>query len=231
MLGGAVGTVAHHLFPMHTATPGAYALVGMGTLFAGVVRAPMTSVLMIFETTRDYAVIVPLMISNLVSLFISSQLQRETIYDALSLQDGIHLPSAETRREQGERQVSGAMREATEILPAELTVQEAIEKIRASEFRAWPVMNRRGVAGVISLLTLEKELVQNAAKPLSEIVTARAFPHVHSDQTFDVALNRMGAAQLEVLPVVNRANIYKLEGVITLHDILDSYGVGKRVPD
>jgi CIC family chloride channel protein len=231
MLGGAVGTVAHHLFPMHTATPGAYALVGMGTLFAGVVRAPMTSVLMIFETTRDYAVIVPLMISNLVSLFISSQLQRETIYDALSLQDGIHLPSAETRREQGERQVSGAMREATEILPAELTVQEAVEKIRASEFRAWPVMNRRGVAGVISLLTLEKELVQNAAKPLSEIVTARAFPHVHSDQTFDVALNRMGAAQLEVLPVVNRANIYKLEGVITLHDILDSYGVGNRVPD
>src|SRR5208282_5525177 len=71
MLGGAVGTVAHRLLPGYTATPGAYALVGMGALFAGIVRAPMTSVLMIFETTRDYAVIVPLMISNLVSLFIS----------------------------------------------------------------------------------------------------------------------------------------------------------------
>jgi CIC family chloride channel protein len=66
MLGGTVGTVAHRLFPAYTATPGAYALVGMGAAFAGIVRAPMTSVLMIFEMTQDYAVIVPLMIANLV---------------------------------------------------------------------------------------------------------------------------------------------------------------------
>jgi CIC family chloride channel protein len=77
MLGGTVGTVAHHLFPAYTATPGAYALVGMGAVFAGIVRAPMTSVVMIFEMTQDYAVIVPLMIANLVSLFIASRLQHE----------------------------------------------------------------------------------------------------------------------------------------------------------
>ena len=73
--------------------PGAYALVGMGAVFAGIVRAPMTSVLMIFEMTQDYAVIVPLMIANLVSLFISSRLQRQPIYEALAVQDGIHLPN------------------------------------------------------------------------------------------------------------------------------------------
>jgi len=82
MLGGTVGTVAHHFFPAYTATPGAYALVGMGAVFAGVVRAPMTSVLMIFEMTQDYAVIVPLMIANLVSLFVASRLQHEPIYEA-----------------------------------------------------------------------------------------------------------------------------------------------------
>src|ERR1051325_9940000 len=98
MLGGSVGSVAHHLFPAITATSGAYALVGMGTAFAGIVRAPMTSVLMIFEMTQDYAVIVPLMISNLISLFISARLQRAPIYEALAVQDGIHLPSAESRR-------------------------------------------------------------------------------------------------------------------------------------
>jgi CIC family chloride channel protein len=231
MLGGAVGTVAHYCFPMHTATPGAYALVGMGTVFAGVVRAPMTSVLMIFETTRDYAVIVPLMISNLVSLFISSRLQKKTIYDALSLQDGVHLPTAETLREHGQRQVSKAVIAAADLLPAELTVQEAIEKIRASKFHAWPVMDKRGVVGVISMLTLEKELAQNAAKRLSELVDPLVFPHVHSDQSLDLALNRMGTAQVELLPVVNRANIHKLDGVITLSDVLDSYGVGKRGAD
>jgi CIC family chloride channel protein len=93
MVGGSVGTVAHHFFPAYTATPGAYALVGMGAVFAGVVRAPMTSVLMIFEMTQDYAVIVPLMIANLVSLFVASRLQHEPIYEALAVQDGIHMPT------------------------------------------------------------------------------------------------------------------------------------------
>ena len=79
MLGGVVGNLANHFFPHTVGTPGAYALVGMGTAFAGIVRAPMTSVVMIFETTRDYAVIVPLMISNLVSFFISAKLQRKPI--------------------------------------------------------------------------------------------------------------------------------------------------------
>src|ERR1700686_3759297 len=72
---------------------GGYALVGMGAVFAGIVRAPMTSVVMIFEMTRDYAVIVPLMIANLVSLFVSSHLQHEPIYEVLAVQDGIHLPT------------------------------------------------------------------------------------------------------------------------------------------
>ena len=82
------------------------------------------------------------------------------------------------------------------------------------------------------LLTLEKELALNGeAKPLSELVNSMVFPHVHSDQSLDLALNRMGAAQLELLPVVNRANIHKLEGVITLSDVLNSYGVGKRGAD
>src|SRR5271154_4777852 len=117
MLGGIVGTVAHNLFPAHVASPGVYALVGMGTAFAGIVRAPMTSVVMIFETTRDYAVIVPLMISNLVSLFISSRFQPEPIYEVLAQQDGIHLPSAESRSVEGQRRVISAMRPAAEILP------------------------------------------------------------------------------------------------------------------
>src|SRR5947207_8692817 len=104
MLGGSVGTMAHHWFPAYTATPGAYALVGMGAVFAGIVRAPMTSVLMIFEMTQDYAVIVPLMIANLVSLYIASRLQRQPIYDALAVQDGIHLPTAEPRHRRRTRE-------------------------------------------------------------------------------------------------------------------------------
>src|SRR5579871_1447110 len=83
MLGGAVGGVAHLLLPDYTGSVGAYALVGMGTAFAGIIRVPLTSVIMIFEITRDYSIIVPLMISNLASYFISTRLQEESVYEAL----------------------------------------------------------------------------------------------------------------------------------------------------
>jgi CIC family chloride channel protein len=225
MLGGAVGTVAHHFLPAHTATPGAYALVGMGAVFAGIVRAPMTSVVMIFEMTQDYAVIVPLMIANLVSLFISSRFQREPIYEALAVQDGIHLPTAETRQRRDKRQITRIMRAAPESLPSEMTVEEALQKMASTEFRTWLVTDRRGVVGVVNLLTLERERAEGAAKHLEELVAGSTFPHVHADQGLDLALERMGANQIEILPVVSRADVHKLEGIVTLHDVLDSYGV------
>src|SRR5208282_1016489 len=130
-----------------------------------IVRAPMTSVLMIFEMTQDYAVIVPLMIANLVSLFIASRLQHEPIYEALAVQDGIHLPTAKTRQRYGQRQVIRVMQTASQLLPAEITVREALES--------------------------------------------------------------MGANQIEILPVVNRADMHKLEGMVTLRDVLDAYGVSR----
>jgi chloride channel protein, CIC family len=198
----------------------------MGAAFAGIVRAPMTSVLMIFEMTQDYAVIVPLMIANLVSLFIASRLQKEPIYEALAIQDGIHLPSAESRQQRAPRQVIRIMRPASESLPAELTVREALERARSSEFSSWLVTDRRGVIGVINLSKLEREPAEAGDKKLSEFASALVFPHVHSDQGLDLALDRMGANQIEILPVVSRANIHKLEGIVTLHDVLHSYGVG-----
>jgi len=227
MLGGTVGTVAHHFFPTYTATPGAYALVGMGAVFAGVVRAPMTSVLMIFEMTQDYAVIVPLMIANLVSLFIASRLQHEPIYEALAVQDGIHLPSAKVRQRYGPRQIFKVMHGAGELLPAEMTVRAALERVRSSGARSWLVTDERGVIGVLNLSRLEQELTEDGDKKISDLVDAMNFPHVHPDQTLDFALERMGTNQIEVLPVVNRGNVHKLEGVVTLQDVLDSYGVSR----
>jgi CIC family chloride channel protein len=229
MLGGIVGTVAQHLLPGYVASPGAYALVGMGTAFAGIVRAPMTSVVMIFEITRDYAVIVPLMISNLISLFISSRLQKQPIYDVLAHQDGIHLPTAETRQQEGQRQVVQAMRDATETLNAKMTVMQALEETKSSEFHSWPVCDDRGVIGILSLRTLKKANSDGSAnKRLREFVDPNGFPHVHEDHSLNLALERMGANQLDVLPVVNRANLHKLEAIVTLPDVLAAYGVASK---
>jgi CIC family chloride channel protein len=99
MAGGAVGIIARQLSPFPTAEPGAYALVGMGALFAGIIRAPLTSVLMIFEITQDYQILVPLMVANLLSFIISRRFQPTPVYNALLEQDGIRLPSSASRLE------------------------------------------------------------------------------------------------------------------------------------
>jgi CIC family chloride channel protein len=228
MLGGAIGTVAHHLLPGYTATPGAYALVGMGALFAGIIRAPMTSVLMIFEMTRDYAVIVPLMIANLTSFFISSRFQKQPIYDALAHQDGIHLPSHSTRNEPNKRTVLQIMRKTPEILPAEMRVQDVIEQTRASKLRAWPVAEKDYFLGILTRETLGCAFVDGRKEqPLKDLVETLQVPHLHTDHPLHLALERLSKYRLEVLPVVHRADIHKLEGVVTLPDVLDAYGIDR----
>jgi CIC family chloride channel protein len=227
MVGGVVGTEVHHLFPMATATPGAYALVGMGVVFAGVVRTPMTSVLMIFEMTQDYAVIVPLMIANLVSLFVASRLQHEPIYEALAVQDGIHLPSAKTRQRLGRRTVGEIMQPPGLLLHAEMTVLEALVRVQASGQPAAMVVNADGVVGVVERMRLESEGVEDEDRRLDDLIDASRFAHVHADQGIDLALERMGELQIEMLPVVSRANVHRLLGVVTQRDVLEAYGVGR----
>jgi CIC family chloride channel protein len=119
------------------------------------------------------------------------------------------------------------MQPAGESLPAEITVREALERVRSSEVRTWLVTDRRGVVGVINLSWLERELAEHADKKLGEMVDKLPFPHVHADHGLDLALERMGANQIEILPVVNRADVHKLEGIVTLRNVLDAYGVGR----
>jgi CIC family chloride channel protein len=230
MLGGTIGGISHHYFPGHVANAGAYALVGMGTAFAGIVRAPMTSVVMIFETTRDYAVIVPLMISNLVSFFISSRLQPQPIYEVLASQDGIHLPTAESRVISGQRRVFQAMRPATEFLRVEMSMAEASEKARISALNALPVSNDTGVVGIVTLAALEKATSDGVSTAtLVDLIVSQEFPHLHADQSLTVALERMWAAGLDALPVVSRADVHKLEGIVALQDVLKLYGFASQI--
>ncbi len=150
MMGATVGSVAHHFFPEYTAGPGAYALVGMGTAFAGIVRTPLTSVIMIFEMTRDYTIIVPLMISNLIAFFISQRLQRQPIYEALARQDGVHLPTPESRSGNGRTRVGQVMRPALVILTPDMDAGVAMDLVKDAPLDAWPVSPMRaGLLGMI----------------------------------------------------------------------------------
>lgn len=186
----------------------------------------MTSVLMIFEMTQDYSVIVPLMISNLVSLFIASRLQPEPIYDALAVQDGIHLPAHASRRHT-RPSVMDIMRKPIETLPSEINVHEAINRIQGSKSQSWIVTEEDSrVLGVVNLTSLRRNLGAGDSNSLRDLVNDVNFPHVHADQSLDVALERMGTNHVQVLPVVSRADAHNLLGIVTLGDVLQSYGLG-----
>jgi CIC family chloride channel protein len=131
--------------------------------------------------------------------------------------------------QESQRQVYQAMHAATEVLDARATIQEALNKVSASGFHGWPVVDESGVVAIVSLSHLQKALTEGATQqPLSEILKSDEFPHVHMDHSLNMALDRMGSSQLDVLPVVNRANVHKLEGIVTLQDVLRLYGVEPR---
>jgi CIC family chloride channel protein len=224
MIGGTVGSIAHTLLPGLTATPGAYALVGMGTAFAGIVRTPLTSVIMIFEMTRDYSIIVPLMISNLISFFISQQLQREPIYEALALQEGVYLPTGESREQLTGIPVGNVMQTGVEFLSAGADAAEAKQRFEKEKVHSWPVGDRDYLEGVVS--RHEIETAQPSPATMRDLIkTDKEYPYVHSDHPLSYALERMGATGVDAVPVVSRANIHQMYGVVTLSDILATYGV------
>jgi chloride channel protein, CIC family len=224
MIGGTIGSIAHTLLPGLTANPGAYALVGMGTAFAGIVRTPLTSVIMIFEMTRDYSIIVPLMISNLISFFISQQLQREPIYEAIALQEGVYLPTGESREELAGIPVENVMQTGVELLSANADVAGAKHRFEKEKVHSWPVGDHNYLQGVVS--RHEIETAQPPPAAMADLIKAGGeYPFVHSDHPVSYALERMGATGVDVVPVVSRANIHQMYGIVTLSGILATYGV------
>jgi len=179
----------------------------MGTAFAGIVRTPLTSVIMVFELTRDYTIIVPLMISNLIAYFISYKLQREPIYEALAHQEGVHLPTAESRSESRRMRVSQAMRPPSEVLPPDATVREALERMRGSALEAWPIVDDAGFCGMARTADLESAAAQGlAGQTLADLVDDGLMPqapgssHLYPDHALGRALERMGASGEKVPP-------------------------------
>lgn len=223
MLGGAVGGVEHHFFPWLTGGVGAYALVGMGTLFAGFLRAPMTSVFMVLEVSGNYSIILPVMISNAIAYLISRHYQPTPLFDLLSRQDGMDLPSMEERREQPALHVEDAMRPYDGVvLSTEDSLKAALSSTDASAKAFVLIEDETG-----RWYGIDKDELRARAALLPDGTLLRSLlpdiplPHLHPDHALEEALRRLGDWPL--LPVVNRADYRKLEGVVTLPDVLETY--------
>jgi len=233
MLGGTMGTLVHTWFPTVTAAPGAYALVGMGAVFAGIIRTPLTSVFMIFELTRDYSIVVPLMIANLTSFYLSYRFQHRPIYDALNEQDGIHLPHADEMRNRNAKLVGQFLHEAPLFIPPDMPISALKNGAMGGAYligsgNMLVGLLRSSDVAVASAEDQDDRLARDLMIPTptdSDLDDFESFPHVHADQVIEIALDRMSSSKIAMLPVVDRANVRRVRGIVLGDEILRSYGL------
>ena len=220
MLGGAVGVLVNHFAPFPTGEPGAYALVGMGTLFAGIIRAPMTSVFMVFELTQDYQILVPLMVANMLSYLISRRYQPVPIYHALLEQDNIHLPSSGTRLAGGALRVRELMTQEMVFVPEEASVETAWKLTQDRNIPCLLVGSQDCLVGLVSSQDLQLAMnSERGSEPVSQFL-ANGWTHVHPDHSVEVALDRF-RQNPGLLPVVSRQETNQVVGIVTRKTILD----------
>jgi CIC family chloride channel protein len=223
MLGGAVGSFQHSLFPHLTASTGTYALVGMGVLFAGFLRAPMTSVFMVLEVSGNYQIIVPVIVANTFAYVISRSLQPVPIFDLLTRQDGLILPSLEEQREERVLHVEDAMRTLdSPMLDSDLTVEEALGRVDNAPDEVFLVRLTPSGYSSVGRDELRKRLGEGKGEhSLRSVLTHKPLPQLYPDLPLDVALRHVQEAPL--IPVVNRADSGKLEGVLSAEAVLARY--------
>jgi CIC family chloride channel protein len=224
MLGGAVGDLERIFFPTLTGSTGTYVLVGMGVLFAGFLRVPMTSVFMVLEVSGNYEIIVPVIVANTFSYLVSRTLQSVPIFDLLTRQDGLILPSLEEEREETILHVEDAMLPApTIILDAQDYVDANSRRVQDSPDSAFLVRMHPSGWKVMSRDQLQRLFHEGKGElTLGSVLPKQSLPSLYPDLPLDSALRYVNDFQL--VPVVNRADSRKLEGVVTRDSVFQKYG-------
>ena len=223
MVGGTVGLAMQNVALFPVGSPGAYALVGMGALFAGIIRAPMTSVFMIFELTQDYQIFVPLMVANMISLYISRRYQPVPVYHALLQQDHVHLPSALVRASAGGWRAGDVMSDDVRFVEPHATVESAFARLSDVPAPCLLVGDRNHLLGIVATERLVEEMSAGRGQRPVASVMSEDWAHVHADHAIDVVLERFGRNP-GVLPVLSRANVHAVKGVITRDTLMRVFG-------
>lgn len=205
MLGAAYGTGLHHLLPGTAGAVGAYALVGMGAVFAGASRAPITAVVILFELTGEYGIILPLMLAIVLATAVSRLLSKDTVYTLKLRRRGIDLEGAVPGAPIGTQQVGAVMEALPSPLPAATALADAAALLSRSGHGALPVVDADGhYAGIVTAQAVAEALAEQPYDAPT-LVGRLAVPPVPvtADQPLAQALHALLSAPGTGVPVLD----------------------------
>jgi chloride channel protein, CIC family len=227
MLGAFFGSVVHGIFPEITAQPGAYALVAMGGLVAGTTRAPITAIIIVFELTKDYNIILPLMITCIIATMLSSKLSRESIYTLKLLLRNINIKDSAEMNVMKSLMVNDVYHKKFECIGEDHDFSDVVQKLITRRIPYLYVQELNGnFMGIISIHNIKDFFFEKEELKYLLIAGDIADKHVirvNTDDNCKSVLDRMSQCKYDGLPVFSSDNPNKQVGIIWRQDIDEAY--------
>ncbi|MFC1856788.1 chloride channel protein [Thermodesulfobacteriota bacterium] len=226
MAGGAFGQIVHSLFPSVAASAGAYGVVGMGAVVAATTHGPLQAILIIFEMTGTYKIILPLMITCIISCLIAGRLCGESIYTFKLIRRGVNIKAGKEVNVLKSMPVKNVMYHTVEIVPENLSLKALAETLPHSRSNNFVVVNdKEEIAGVLTFFDYYDALFNEKLDDhmaVKDIMTPDVVT-VSIEDNLATALEKITADDFAILPVVEVENPLKMLGILTRRDILEAY--------
>lgn len=233
--GGFFGGVVHYIFPQVTASPGAYSIVGMGAVVSGTTHGPLTAILILFEMTGDYKIILPLMIACITCSLASGQLLTESIYTLKLARRGVNIRAGKEVNVLKSIPVSDVMNPEVETIPENISLGDLAKKVSRSKYKSFPVVDIEGrLMGIVTHSDYRDVVFDENLKDLvvvKEVATPKVVT-VSTDENLYDAMEKITSKDFSLLPVVSIREPHQLLGVLTRRDIISAYNraITKKSP-
>jgi CIC family chloride channel protein len=224
--GGSFGSLAHALFPSVTATPGAYATVGIGAFLAAVTHAPLTGIFLLFEMTGNYKIIVPLMTVSIIGTMVSKRLSPDSI-DTLDLtRKGIRLRGGREADILSRIPVRSVMTPGAVTVKRNATLQQVLEAMIGQERFYLPVVDDNGsMRGIVSIQDVRPVLLEEKVTRIvnaGDIATEKVIV-LTTDDDLNTAMEKFGLKDIEEIPVVDPHDPLRPIGMLKRRDVIAAY--------
>ena len=226
MAGGTFGMAMQHFFPSVALSPGAYAVVGMGAVVAATTHGPLQAILIIFEMTGDYKIILPLMITCIISTLVARRLCKESIYTFKLIRRGINIRGGKEVNLLHSMYVKNVMYRTVEMVSESLHLKDLAQKLPHSKTNNFIVVNdKEEITGILTFLDYYDQLFNdklNDDMVVKDIMTTDVVT-VSIEDHLGTALEKITTGDFSILPVVSASNPLKMLGILTRRDILEAY--------